>query len=247
MFSTPEKSAAITPQTTPTTELPSLTYPAGFTERDFVYADENCRVVVLSNDANRDLLECFQDLNPDRWKCFFLLGRKLFFEDQLGNESLIHESFVESIQSAVGQVGYAMAQRSGMSAAKIATWCGKMVSGVGVPDLAVCSLEKFQVFDPVMVVEIAYFATLRTTYEKVIAYFDAVPRIQAALIIDVGYPWGRVGGAGTSFLDPNHSKLVLVYLRRQPNNTVVAETVISFGNTPLTAADVERIVDVTGA
>eukprot|EP01040_Poterioochromonas_malhamensis_P022637 gene22637-27576_t len=166
MFSTPEKSAAITPQTTPTTELPSLTYPAGFTERDFVYADENCRVVVLSNDANRDLLECFQDLNPDRWKCFFLLGRKLFFEDQLGNESLIHESFVESIQSAVGQVGYAMAQRSGMSAAKIATWCGKMVSGVGVPDLAVCSLEKFQVFDPVMVVEVAYAIGLNDTYQK---------------------------------------------------------------------------------
>lgn len=174
-------------------------------------------------------------------------GRKLFFEDQLTDESLIHESYVESIQSEVGQVGYEMAQRSGMSAAKFATWCGKMVSGVGVPDLAVCSLEKFQVFDPVLLVEIAYFATLRTTYEKVIAYFDAVPRIQAALIIDVGYPWGRVGGAETSFSDPNHSKLVLVYLRRQPNDTVVAETVISFGNTPLTAADVERIVGVTGA
>lgn len=45
----------------------------GFTERDFDYADERCRVVILSYHANKALLERFQDLNPDRWKCFFLL------------------------------------------------------------------------------------------------------------------------------------------------------------------------------
>jgi hypothetical protein len=101
-----------------------------------------------------------------------------------------------------------------------------------------------------LVIEVAYSQQLSQAHRKMLAYFDTEPGIVAGILVDIEYPWKKVG----EFFDYNNGKMVFYYYQRQQvDNDVFTATpvlyplyAISFGDDPLTEDDMSDITRITG-
>ena len=90
-----------------TLDAMSLNFPAYFTARNFETI--NKITVRLSSNASVEMLDEFIELNPDKKRNFFLIGRDLFF-DNLSNTN-IHESAVERFREYFANHARSIAQK----------------------------------------------------------------------------------------------------------------------------------------
>lgn len=222
----------------------TLHFPAGLSSKTVRVLDR--RLILLTEEGDWELLERCRALNPSVWKDFFLLGRRLYFEDRLANESRIHEAIVESIRQSAERH---LVSRSGLSNARLVV--GNVdLRPTGVPDVAIVSRQSMYTIDPVIVVEVAYTVSLSTTLDKVRQHFTSIPHLRAAIVVDIHHPWNRLpaDAHGHAYYDVGNGKMVFFYfLRGQGHGEVMTlGRVVSFGNIAIDADDVARIVDLTG-
>jgi len=79
-------------------------------------------------------------------------------------------------------------------------------------------------------------------------YMTEFPGVMMIMVIDIGYPWDYVMVNGRRQDDADKGKMICyIYDRFDliPDGPIVPSYAISFGNNPMTAADVERVVSMT--
>ncbi len=249
---TPKKGDAIVPATAPPTpyrDVSSVLHlPARFgTNREFrLYMDES-NVVVISNQADDALVEEVCALNesslPNAHKVIFRHKNLLLFQMEV-DPSDIHQECAEFMMKRFQTFSDSLERRTSIS--PLYTWRSAKRKLHYIPDVI---FQKDWVVGKNHLVtalaEVCYGKPLDITHARLVEFADEYPTLRVAFIIRIGYPWQKYppehpkGG----FFDITNGKMTI--FRYDFPDFDRASSAISFGNNPITNADIESFVAIT--
>ena len=209
---------------------------------------EGSSLVRLTHYPSKALLDELTTLNKEMAFRFSMFGDSIFFDD-LGDagETPVHEAAATFLNAALLKHGGHLGALLGEGADLIVSMGNALVGGVGVPDVSVKSSRRgpLHARQPNLLVEVAYSVSLADTHAKIDAYFDAMPGLMAAVVVDIEYPWRTLPPHG--LLDFADGKMAFYYYERpSAGSPLRASYAVSFGHSPLTAEDVLRARNMTG-
>lgn len=232
---------------TPVREVPFLRLPSRFgTNRDFPLYTEKSNVVVITNDADDQLLEEVCALNEDSIpkvdKVLFRHENLLLLECNRESDSDLHEACAEYLMDGLREHSKHLERLTGFPHLLKLHGAKKRKRG-HVPDV-LCKQFWIQGKHNLVnvIAEISYGVPLNLTHPRIANYFDLYPTLRTALIIRIDYDWRKypAGHEHEDFFDISDGKMVL--FRYDHPHFDRPSLAISFGNDPITNADVATFV-----
>jgi hypothetical protein len=223
-------------------KIPAFKYPPEITVKVANPPDNHPCGIVLARDVTLTEFQRFLESNDEHPRKAFSLvqGSIVYLPIECSKQSHIHAECADHIRQKINVFCSGLHTTAKMKVRE-GTPVQSDTNTAFFPDV-VFSINN----EAKIVVEIAYSQDLANAHAR-IQQLARIPGVLGTILVKIRWPFDLNGAR--SLYDEDDGKMVYCYYSR-PNNMTVAnippDTVISFGNQPLTLAEKTHIANVTG-